>query len=78
MDPDHPLAAEPAEFRCGSNLTDAEWAIVHSFLSAEAGNGGKRARPTREIVNAIFYFLRGAAAAGLALELAVHATELRR
>ncbi len=48
-----------AGLRYGSDLTDAEWAILHPFLPAEAVCGRKRSWPMREIVNAICYVLRG-------------------
>ena len=48
-----------AGLRYGSDLTDAEWAILQPFLPAEAGCGRKRAWPMREVVNAICYVLRG-------------------
>jgi putative transposase len=48
-----------AGLRYGSDLTDAEWAILSPFLPCEAACGRKRAWPMREIVNAICYVLRG-------------------
>ncbi len=48
-----------AGLRYGSDVTDAEWAILSPFLPAEAACGRKRAWPMREIVNAICYVLRG-------------------
>ena len=48
-----------AGLRYGSDLTDAEWAILEPLLPAPATTGRKRAWPMREIVNAIFYVLRG-------------------
>ena len=45
--------------RHGSDLTDAEWAVLAPFLAAEAPCGRKRAWPMREIVNAICCVLRG-------------------
>jgi transposase len=48
-----------AGLRYGSDLTDAEWAILHPFLPAEAVCGRKRSWPMREIVNAICHVLRG-------------------
>jgi Putative transposase of IS4/5 family (DUF4096) len=48
-----------AGLRYGSDLTDAEWAILYPFLPPEGGCGCKRAWPMREVVNAIFYVLRG-------------------
>jgi transposase len=48
-----------AGLRYGSDLTDAEWAILAPFLPTEADCGRKRAYPMREIANAICYVLRG-------------------
>ena len=45
--------------RYGSDLTDAECAILARFLAAAAKTGRKRAHPMREIVNAISCVLRG-------------------
>ena len=45
--------------RYGSDLTDAEWAILLPFLPSQAACGRKRAHPMREIVNGICYVLRG-------------------
>ena len=45
--------------RYGSDLTDAEWAILLPFLPSQAVCGRKRAHPMREIVNDICYVLRG-------------------
>ena len=48
-----------AGLRYGSDLTDAEWAILAPFLPAKARCGRRRAYPMRELVNAMFYVLRG-------------------
>jgi transposase len=48
-----------ADLRYGSDTTDAEWQILEPLLPAEVPRGRKRAWPMREIVNAIFYVLRG-------------------
>jgi transposase len=45
--------------RYASDLTDAEWAILGPLLPPTVGRGRKRAWPMREIMNAIFYVLRG-------------------
>ena len=45
--------------RYGSDLTDAEWAIIAPFLPPPAHTGRPRQWPMREIMNAIFYVLRG-------------------
>ncbi len=48
-----------AGLRYGSDLTDGEWAILEPLLPAPATTGRKRAWPMREIINAIFYIMRG-------------------
>jgi putative transposase len=48
-----------AGLRYGSDLTDAEWAILCPFLPPQAKCGRKRAYPMREVVNAMCYVLRG-------------------
>jgi hypothetical protein len=48
--------------RYGSDLTDAEWLILSPFLSPPSGRGCPRKWEMREIVNAIFYVLRGGVA----------------
>jgi putative transposase len=48
-----------AGLRYGSDLTDAEWAILAPFLPAKARCGRRRAYPMRELVNAMCYVLRG-------------------
>jgi putative transposase len=48
--------------RYGSDLTDAEWAIIAPFLPPPAKTGRPRAWPMREIMNAIFYVLRSGCA----------------
>jgi putative transposase len=47
-----------AGLRYGSDLTDAEWAILAPFLPGAAACGRKRTWRMREIVNAICYALR--------------------
>jgi transposase len=44
--------------RYGSDLTDAEWAIIAPLLPAPRRTGRPRRWPMRELVNAIFYVLR--------------------
>lgn len=51
-----------AGLRYGSDVTDAEWAILEPFLPAPVGFGRKRGWPMREIINAIFYVLRAGCA----------------
>src|ERR687892_2751170 len=45
--------------RYETDLTDAEWAIVEPLMPKPRLCGRPRAWPLREIVNAIFYVLRG-------------------
>jgi putative transposase len=45
--------------RYQSDLTDAEWALLEPLLPQPNATGRPRAWPMREIVNAIFYVLRG-------------------
>jgi hypothetical protein len=45
--------------RYASDLTDAEWALIEPLLPAACGRGRPRSWPWREIVDAIFYVLRG-------------------
>lgn len=45
--------------RFASDVTDAEWAVLEQFLPPPAAVGRPPAWPMREIVNAIFYVLRG-------------------
>ena len=51
-----------AGLRYGSDVTDKKRVILEPLLPAEAECGRKRAWPMREIVNAIFYVLRGGVA----------------
>lgn len=44
---------------CGSDLSDAEWALIAPFMLPPARTGRPRNWPTPGIVNAIFYALRG-------------------
>ena len=47
--------------RYQTDLTDAEWHVIEPLLPPAKGTGRPRAWPLREIVNAIFYVLRGKA-----------------
>jgi transposase len=47
------------DLRYPSELTGAEWAILEPLLPPPANTGRKRGWPMREIVNAIFFVLRG-------------------
>jgi len=48
--------------RYGSDLTDAEWAIIARFMPPPARTGRPRLWTMREIMNAIFYVLRSGCA----------------
>ena len=45
--------------RYETDLTDAEWALIEPSMPAPNRRGRPRAWPLREIINAIFYVLRG-------------------
>lgn len=47
------------ELRYPSDLTDGEWAILEPLLPPPSKTGRKRGWPMREVVNAIFFILRG-------------------
>jgi hypothetical protein len=48
-----------AGLRYGSDVTDAEWALLSTLLPPPRGCGRRRKWEMREIINAIFYVLRG-------------------
>jgi putative transposase len=45
--------------RYETDLTDTEWALIEPHFAAPSRRGRPRAWPLREIVNAIFYVMRG-------------------
>ena len=45
--------------RYGSDLSDEEWQVVAPFMPPPAKTGRRRVWPMREMLNAIFYILRG-------------------
>ena len=47
-----------AGLRYGSDLTDAEWAVLEPLLPPPCRCGRRRRWPLREVLNAIFYVLR--------------------
>ena len=47
-----------AHLRYGSDLTNAEWALLEPHLPPPRPTGRPRAWPMREVLNAIFYVLR--------------------
>jgi transposase len=51
-----------AGLRYGSDLTDAEWEVLSPLLPPACQCGRHRKWPMREIVNAIFFALRGGCA----------------
>ena len=53
MDPTTRRQHSRAGLRYGSDLTDAEWAILSPFLPPDAKWGRKRGYPMREVVNAM-------------------------
>lgn len=48
-----------AGLRYETDLTDAEWAVIEPFLPQPRARGRRRKWTLREILNAIFYVLRG-------------------
>jgi putative transposase len=45
-----------------SDLTDAEWSILEPLIPPAKPGGRPRSHPMRDIINAIFYILRGGCA----------------
>ena len=45
--------------RYETDLTDAEWALIEPFMPSPNERGRPREWPLREVMNAIFYVLRG-------------------
>jgi putative transposase len=50
---------ERDDLRFASDVTDAEWAVLSPLLPPPSGVGRPPSWPMREVVNAIFYVLRG-------------------
>ena len=50
-----------AGLRYETDVTDAEWALIEPLLPPPPKRGRPRFWPMREIMNAIFYVLRGGA-----------------
>ena len=50
------------ELRYETDLTDAEWALLEPLMPEPNPRGRPREWPLREIMNAIFYVLRGGVA----------------
>ena len=60
--PDTRLEHDRDDLRYASDLTDAEWAVLEPLFPPPAKTGRKRGWPMREVVNAIFFVLRGGCA----------------
>src|SRR3954471_16914374 len=48
--------------RYETDLTDAEWALIEALMPKPLARGRPREWPLREVMNAIFYVLRGGVA----------------
>ncbi len=59
MDPDHRRQHSRVGLRYETDLTDAEWALIEPPLPKPATCGRPPVWTMREILNAIFYVLRG-------------------
>ena len=57
--PDTRAEHDQDELRYPSDLTDAEWQILAPLLPPPAETGRHRSWPIREMMNAIFFVLRG-------------------
>ncbi len=55
--PEHRLAADRSGLRYPSDLNDAEWALVASFIPPARRGGRRRSVNVCEVINAIFYVL---------------------
>ena len=51
-----------ADLRYQTDLTDAEWAVIEPLMPEPATGGRPPIWTTRDILNAIFYVLRGGVA----------------
>ena len=60
MDPDHSAAHSREGLRYETDLTDAEWALIEPLMPTRERT--PREWPLREVMNAIFYVLRGGVA----------------
>src|SRR3954451_18025253 len=59
---------KPGRRTYSTDLTDTQWALIVSLIPASAPGGRPRKATSRELVNAILYFLR----AGMAWRLLPH------
>ncbi len=57
--PEHRAAADRRGLRDPSDLTDAEWALVAPLIPPAKRGGRPRTVDVREVLNGIFYVLRG-------------------
>ncbi|MGH7070247.1 MAG: IS5 family transposase [Acetobacteraceae bacterium] len=57
--PDTRAEHDRDELRYPSDLTDAEWQVLAPLLPPPANTGRHRSWPMRELINAIFFVLRG-------------------
>jgi transposase len=55
--PEHRLAAKREGLCYPSDMTDAEWALVHPLIRPAKRGGRKRSADVREVLNGIFYVL---------------------
>src|ERR1700712_106045 len=55
--PEDRLAAKREGLRYPSEMTDAEWALVHPLIRPAKRGGRKRSVDVREVLNGIFYVL---------------------
>ncbi len=58
------------ELRFASDLSDAEWAVLQPLLPPASAVGRPPSWPMRDIVDAIFYVLRGGVPAGACCRIA--------
>ncbi|MBS0639166.1 MAG: transposase [Proteobacteria bacterium] len=59
MDPNTRCLHDRDDLHYPSDLTDAEWALLAPFLPPPAKTGRLRAWEMRELINGIFFVLRG-------------------
>ena len=60
VDPQDPGAEHDRDdLRYPSDLTDAEWQLLAPLLPPPAETGRRRSWPMRELMNALFFVLRG-------------------
>ena len=57
--PETRIEHDREDLRYPSDLTDTEWQVLEVWLPPPAGTGRHRSWPLREVMNAIFYILRG-------------------